>query len=49
MTTAAGVKVAEQFPVFGIAGALVVAVLQSVLINHLVSAIESNRELPNSG
>jgi MFS family permease len=38
VTTAAGIKVEDQWPVFGISGALVVAVLQSVLINRLVPA-----------
>ena len=38
MTTSAGIDVEDQWPVFGISGALVVAVLQSVLINRLVPA-----------
>ena len=40
VTTGAGIKVEDQWPVFGISGALVVAVLQSVLINRLVPADE---------
>ena len=40
VTTGAGIKVEDQWPVFGISGALVVAIVQSVLINRLVPAIE---------
>jgi hypothetical protein len=42
VTTGAGIKVEDQWPVFGISGALVVAFLQSVLINRFVPAVESN-------
>ena len=43
VTTGAGIKVEDQWPVFGISGALTVAILQSVLVNRLVPAIRSNR------
>lgn len=49
VTTGAGIKVEDQWPVFGISGALVVAVLQSVLVNRLVPAVDSNREVANDG
>ena len=50
MTTGAGIKVEDQWPLFGISGALIVAAAQSVLINRFVpAATESNRELANTG
>ena len=44
-----GIKVEDQWPVFGISGALVVAILQSVLINRWVPAVDSNREVATVG
>jgi hypothetical protein len=49
VTTGAGIKVEDQWPLFGITGALVVAAVQSVLINRFVPATESNLELANTG
>ena len=49
MTTGAGIKVEDQWPVFGISGALVVVLVQSVLINRFVPAAESRREMAHSG
>jgi hypothetical protein len=49
VTTGAGIKVEDQWPLFGISGAVVVAVVQSVLINRFVPATESNREVANTG
>jgi hypothetical protein len=49
VTTGAGVKVEDQWAVFGISGALVVAVLQSVLVNRLVPAIDANRAAATDG
>jgi hypothetical protein len=49
VTTGAGIKVEDQWPVFGISGALVVVLVQSVLINRFVPAAESRRELAHSG
>jgi hypothetical protein len=40
VTTAAGIAVEDQWPVFGISGALAVAALQSLLVNRLVPAAE---------
>jgi hypothetical protein len=49
VTTGAGVNVEDQWPLFGISGALVVAAGQSVFINRFVPAPESNREVANTG
>lgn len=49
VTTGAGIKVEVQWPLFGISGAVVVAAVQSVLINRFVPATESNREVANTG
>ena len=49
VTTGAGIKVEDQWPVFGISGALVVVLVQSVLINRFVPAVEPHRELATSG
>jgi hypothetical protein len=49
VTTGACIKVEDQWPLFGISGAVVVAVVQSVLINRFVPATESNREVANTG
>jgi hypothetical protein len=49
VTTGAGIKVEDQWPLFGITGALVVAAVQSVLINRFVPATESNPELATTG
>ena len=49
VTTGAGIKVEDQWPVFGISGALVVVLVQSVLINRFVPAVESRREMATSG
>jgi len=49
VTTGAGIKVEDQWPVFGISGALVVVLVQSVLINRFVPAVEPHRELAHSG
>jgi hypothetical protein len=49
VTTGAGIKVEDQWPVFGISGALVVVLVQSVLINRLVPAGELHREVAHSG
>jgi hypothetical protein len=49
VTTSAGIKVEEQWAVFGISGALVVAFLQSVLVNRLVPATASNRAVVTGG
>jgi len=49
VTTGAGFKVEDQWPLFGISGALVVAAVQSVLINRFVPATKSNLELANTG
>ena len=40
-TIGAGIKVEDQWPVFGISGALVVVLVQSVLINRFVPAVRS--------
>jgi hypothetical protein len=40
VTTTAGIAVEDQWPVFGISGALVVAALQSVLVNRFVPVTE---------
>ena len=40
VTTGAGIKVEDQWAVFGISGALVVAFLQSVLVNRFVPAVQ---------
>jgi hypothetical protein len=45
VTTGAGIKVEDQWPVFGISGALVVVLVQSVLINRFVPAVEPDPEL----
>ena len=47
--TGAGIKVEDQWPLFGISGALIVAAVQSVLINRFVPATESNPELAHTG
>ena len=49
VTTGAGVDVEAQYTLFGLTGAVAVAVLQSVLINRLVPATESNREMAHIG
>ena len=49
VTTSAGIKVEDQWPLFGISGALVAAFLQSVLVNRLVPANESNRAVVTVG
>jgi hypothetical protein len=49
VTTGAGIKVEDQWPLFGISGALIVAAVQSVLINRFVPATESNREMAHTG
>ena len=49
VTTGAGIKVEDQWPVFGISGALVVVLVQSVLVNRFVPAVEPHRELAHSG
>jgi hypothetical protein len=48
VTTGAGIKVEDQWPVFGISGALVVTLVQSVLINRFVPAFQPHRELAHS-
>jgi hypothetical protein len=48
VTTGAGSKVEDQWPLFGISGALVVAAVHSVAINLLVPATESNHEVANT-
>lgn len=49
VTTSAGIKVEDQWALFGISGALVVAFLQSVLVNRLVPATASNRAVVTGG
>jgi hypothetical protein len=49
VTTGAGIKVEDQWPVFGISGALVVTLVQSVLINRFVPAFQPHREMAHSG
>ena len=49
VTSGAGIKVEDQWPLFGISGALVAAAAQSVLINRFVPATEFNREVANTG
>ena len=49
MTTSAGIKVEDQWALFGISGALVVAFLQSVLVNRFVPATASNRAVVTGG
>jgi hypothetical protein len=49
VTTSAGIKVEDQWALFGISGALVVAFLQSVLVNRLVPAKASNRAVVTGG
>ena len=44
-TTGAGIKVEDQWPVFGISGALIVVLVQSVLVNRFVPAVEPHREM----
>lgn len=49
VTTGAGINVDDQWPVFGISGALIVVLVQSMLINRFVPADEPHRELAHSG
>ncbi len=49
VTTSAGINVEDQWPVFGISGALTVAVLQSVLVNRLVPAVGPERQVATHG
>ena len=49
VTTSAGINVEDQWPVFGISGALTVAVLQSGLVNRLVPAVGPERQVATHG
>ncbi|MET0907848.1 MAG: hypothetical protein ABWZ99_00135, partial [Ilumatobacteraceae bacterium] len=49
VTTSAGIKVQDQWALFGISGALVVAFLQSVLLNRLVPVTASDRAAATGG
>ena len=44
VSTGIGVEVEDQWPVFGISGALTVAILQSVLVNRFVPAVAAEAD-----
>jgi hypothetical protein len=49
VTTSAGIKVEDQWALFGISGALLVAFLQGVLVNRFVPVTASDRAVVSGG